>query len=90
MPKEKQFLTKMEMRPSVLHQFKKMSMQSALFQCSLPVYNFLSDLLTNIVHHRIMLKLCHKSMSEFKQLFDFVHVDIYFLENLTFGMKLEP
>ena len=37
-----------------------------------------------------MLKLCHKSMSEFKQLFDFVHVDIYFLENLTFGMKLEP
>ena len=90
MPKEKQFLTKMEMRPSVLHQFKKMSMQSALFQCSLPVYNFLSDLLTNILHHKIVLKLYHKSMSEFKQLFDSVYVDIYFSKNLTFGIKLEP
>ena len=29
-------------------------------------------------------------MSEFKQLFDSVHVDIYFSKNLTFGMKLEP
>ena len=50
---------------------------------------FVEQLLPTIVHHRTKLKLYRSSIKAFYQLFDAVHIDIDFSENLTLDVKWE-
>ena len=50
---------------------------------------FVEQLLPTIVHHQNKLKLYRSSIKAFYQLFDAVHIDIDFSENLTLDVKWE-
>ena len=51
---------------------------------------FLGNLLPQFIHHRNMLRLYRNTIKEFNLMFDNVHLDIDFSENLTLDIKEEP
>ena len=54
------------------------------------IIDFISDLLTNIVHHRNQLKKYRSIVKDFNDHFDSININIDFSENLTVPVKYEP
>ena len=54
------------------------------------IINFIATRLPKIIHHRNHLKHYWSIITEFRECYDNVHIDIDFSENLSIHVKFEP